>query len=86
MSAAKLFAVVAVACLAALGAALVSQHVYGMQPCPWCVLQRVIFLAIAAACVIGFLWRSAAGRAIAGGVAQLPMGACVEIELVVQVD
>ena len=38
-----LFAFVAVVCVAALGAALVSQHVYDMQPCPWCVLQRLIF-------------------------------------------
>ncbi len=68
---ARVFAGVAVASLAAVGAALVSQHGFGMQPCPWCVLQRVIFLGVAAACVIGLLWRSAAGRAIAGGVALL---------------
>ena len=67
----RVFAGVAVASLAAVGAALVSQHGFGMQPCPWCVLQRVIFLGVAAACVIGLLWRSAAGRAIAGGVALL---------------
>ncbi|MFO1329868.1 MAG: disulfide bond formation protein B [Rubrivivax sp.] len=36
----------------AVGAALVSQHFYGMQPCPWCVLQRLIFLAISAAAVL----------------------------------
>ena len=66
MSSAKLFAGVGIASLAAVGAALVSQHVYGMQPCPWCVLQRVIFLAIAIACGLGLIWRSATGRAIAG--------------------
>ena len=38
----------AVLCLSALGAALVSQHVYDMQPCPWCVLQRLLFVLIAA--------------------------------------
>ncbi|MES1162560.1 MAG: disulfide bond formation protein B [Rhizobacter sp.] len=52
---------VAIACIGAVGAALVSQHVYDMQPCPWCVLQRVIFLAIAIACVIGLAWRGRAG-------------------------
>jgi len=51
----------AIACVAAVGAALVSQHAFDMQPCPWCVLQRVIFLAIAIACVIGLAWRSRAG-------------------------
>jgi disulfide bond formation protein DsbB len=71
MSRARLFAAVGVACLAAVGAALVSQHVFGMQPCPWCVLQRVIFLAIAIACFVGLLWRSAVGRAVAGGLGLL---------------
>ena len=71
MTAARLFAGVGLACLAAVGAALVSQHVYGMQPCPWCVLQRVIFLAIAIACGLGLMWRSASGRAVAAGLGLL---------------
>jgi disulfide bond formation protein DsbB len=54
-------AAVAFGCIAAVGAALVSQHVYDMQPCPWCVLQRVIFLAIAIACGIGLVWRGRNG-------------------------
>ena len=33
---------IALVSLAAVAAALVSQHVFDMQPCPWCVLQRVI--------------------------------------------
>ena len=62
---------IALACVAAVAAALVSQHAFGMEPCPWCVLQRVIFLAIALACVIGLLWRNAVGRALAGTLALL---------------
>lgn len=46
---------VALGGVAAVGAALVSQHVYGMQPCPWCVLQRVVFLAISAAAAVAWL-------------------------------
>ena len=42
-----LWVVMVVLPLAAVGAALVSQHVFDMQPCAWCVLQRVVFLAIA---------------------------------------
>lgn len=38
---------IALLSLAAVGAALYTQHVMGLQPCPWCVLQRVIFVAIA---------------------------------------
>jgi disulfide bond formation protein DsbB len=34
-------------CFALVGAALVSQHVFDMQPCPWCILQRIIFLVLA---------------------------------------
>lgn len=67
----RAFAVMALVCIAAVGAALVSQHVYGMEPCPWCVLQRVVFLAIALACVIGLLWRGTIGRTLAAGASLL---------------
>ena len=50
--------------LAAVAAALVSQHVYGMEPCPWCILQRVIFLAIALACVVGLFAKRVAGALV----------------------
>lgn len=53
---------VALVCLGAVGIALVSQHVYDMQPCPWCALQRLIFAAIALVALLGLAWRSAAGR------------------------
>ena len=68
---ARVFAGVGITSLAAVGVALVSQHVFDMQPCPWCVLQRVIFLGVAAACMIGLLWRSASGRLIGGALALL---------------
>jgi disulfide bond formation protein DsbB len=68
---AAVFAAVALACIAAVAAALVSQHVFDMQPCPWCVLQRLIFLTIALACGLGLLWRSATGRRIAAGLGLL---------------
>jgi disulfide bond formation protein DsbB len=62
---------VALGGVAAVGAALVSQHVYDMQPCPWCVLQRLIFLAVSAAAVVGLLWRSGLGRRVSGGLVVL---------------
>lgn len=62
---------VALVCVAAVAAALVSQHAFDMQPCPWCVLQRVIFLAIALACGIGLLWRGRLGRLVSTGLALL---------------
>ncbi|NGM88391.1 disulfide bond formation protein B [Parapusillimonas sp. SGNA-6] len=39
---------IALLSVAAVAVALVSQHVFGMRPCAWCVFQRLIFLAIAA--------------------------------------
>jgi protein dithiol:quinone oxidoreductase len=61
-----LFALVAVAAFAGVGAALVSQHVYRMEPCPWCVLQRLIFVAIGALALLGLVWRGPAGTRVAG--------------------
>ncbi|MFA5662737.1 disulfide bond formation protein B [Castellaniella sp.] len=47
----------ALVCIAALAVALISQHLFGMRPCAWCVLQRFILLVIA---VISLL--ASAGR------------------------
>jgi protein dithiol:quinone oxidoreductase len=33
-----------VVCFAAIGFALISQHRWDMQPCPWCIAQRMVFL------------------------------------------
>lgn len=41
----------------AVGAALVSQYQFGMQPCPWCVLQRLIFILIGAVGIVAWLVR-----------------------------
>jgi disulfide bond formation protein DsbB len=76
----RILRAIALLCLAAVGFALISQHVFGMQPCAWCVLQRLILLAIAAVCLLtGTGWGStvvsrlgaalAALLALAGGVA-----------------
>jgi disulfide bond formation protein DsbB len=66
-----LFAIVAALSFGAVGAALVSQHVYAMEPCPWCVLQRLIFLAIGAFALLGLVWRGPAGGRVAGTFALL---------------
>ena len=68
---ARALVVVAVACLAAVGAALVSQHLFDMQPCPWCVLQRLVFIAIALVCLIGAAIPARMGRVVAAWLAGL---------------
>ena len=44
---------VAGVCVGAVALALLLQYRFDMQPCPWCILQRIIYLAIAALCLIG---------------------------------
>jgi disulfide bond formation protein DsbB len=65
-------AAMVVVSLVAVAAAMVSQHVFGMEPCPWCVLQRVVFVAIAIAALPGLVSRHAAAR-IASGVLVLAL-------------
>ena len=56
---------IAGAALGAVATALVGQHGFDMQPCPWCALQRLIYVAIAIVALIGLAWRSpAAARAL----------------------
>ena len=52
---ARALAGMAVACFAAVGVALIAQHQFGVKPCPWCVLQRGIFLLIGAFSLLGWL-------------------------------
>jgi len=52
---ARALAAMAVASFAAVGAALVAQHQFGVKPCPWCVLQRAVFLLIGALSLLGWL-------------------------------
>lgn len=60
---ARLLNIIALLCVAAVALALVSQHVFDMPPCAWCVFQRLLFLAIAAVCWLalaaGALWQGA---------------------------
>jgi len=68
----------AVLAIGAVGLALVTQHVFGMQPCAWCTFQRLIFLLVGVFAVAGWLARRSraaviamsvlAGVAAAGGV------------------
>lgn len=71
---ARVLAGIAVLSLAAVGTALVAQHVFGVKPCPWCVLQRGIFLLIAA--VAGLGWLFAGQRTLRQGATVLGLLLC----------
>ena len=64
----RLLAGMALVCLAAVAAASIAPHAFDMQPCPWCILQRVIFIVIALLCGIG---AAVASRGVRIGVAGL---------------
>jgi disulfide bond formation protein DsbB len=64
-------AAIGVVSVAAVALALVSQHVFDMQPCPWCVLQRLVFLLIALAAAAGAAARWPAPRRAATAAALL---------------
>lgn len=58
--------------LAAVFIALISQHIFGMEPCAWCVLQRLILLVIAVVCLLtGAGWGSAVMRRLGAVLALL---------------
>lgn len=70
--------VLAFVCLASFGGvaiALVAQHGFNVKPCPWCVMQRAIFLLLGAVAGLGWLLKgSAALRKISlGGVLLLSL-------------
>jgi disulfide bond formation protein DsbB len=65
------YAVAVLLPLAAVAAALHSQYRLDMQPCPWCVLQRAIFLALALAALPGLLLRLPLVRKASAGLALL---------------
>ena len=55
---ARALAAMAVASFAGVAVALIAQHQFGVKPCPWCVLQRGIFLLIGTFSLLGWLVRA----------------------------
>jgi protein dithiol:quinone oxidoreductase len=81
MSRSTLLIAIAALCFAAVGAALVTQHVYDMQPCPWCVLQRLVFIVIGVVALLGLVWRSALGHRVVPFVLLLVSGSGIAAAL-----
>ncbi len=49
----RLFTLIFAGCIAVLGVAIYLQHVHNLDPCPWCVVQRILFVAIGLIALIG---------------------------------
>lgn len=60
-----LWLAIAAAAFGAIAAALFTQHALDMQPCPWCVLQRLVFAVVGLVALCGLAWRSPLGRGMA---------------------
>lgn len=50
---ARLLALICLFSVLAVSSALIGQHVFGVRPCPWCVLQRLEFVVIALVAGLG---------------------------------
>lgn len=58
----RLFALIFLICVGLLGYALYLQHAQGLDPCPWCVVQRLGFMLVGAIALVAALH----GRGVAG--------------------
>ena len=68
--------------LSGLGIALITQHVFGMLPCAWCVFQRLICVVIAGVALLGLVWRSPLGARVSAGLTLLASLALAALGLV----
>ena len=55
LTASRVLAFSALVSLAAVAGGMGAQYQFGVKPCPWCVMQRGIFLLIAAVSALGWL-------------------------------
>ena len=75
------FGAMALACFASVGAALVAQYGFDMRPCPWCILQRVLFVAVGLLAAGGVFARSRSVQASIAGASLLLAVAAVAAAL-----
>jgi len=60
------------ACGGSVVLALLAQHKFGMEPCPWCILQRMIFIVLTVLCLAAAAMPAAALRRVLSALA-LPL-------------
>jgi disulfide bond formation protein DsbB len=66
----QVLTIVALLAIGAVAVAVAAQYVFDMQPCPWCVLQRLIYIVVAVLALLGALL-SGTPRRVAIGLALL---------------
>jgi protein dithiol:quinone oxidoreductase len=50
--------------IGAVGVALVLQYQFNMQPCPWCTMQRLVYLCIGMLALISLLFNAMLSKAV----------------------
>jgi len=71
----RVFIIGLLASVAVLGVAYYLQHVENLDPCPWCIVQRLGFMAIALLALIGLLHRPGPAGAVLYGTLGALIGA-----------
>ncbi len=61
----QVLAIVGVLALGAVGLAAIAQYAFDMQPCPWCVLQRFIYIVVGVLALLAALLPGLARRLLA---------------------
>lgn len=54
-------------CASSVGLALLAQHHFDMQPCPWCILQRILFIVLSVLALLGAVLPSSLARRVLSG-------------------
>jgi disulfide bond formation protein DsbB len=62
----QVLAIIGVLALGSVGIAALAQYAFDMQPCPWCVLQRFIYIVIGVLALLGALLAGALRRVAIG--------------------
>jgi disulfide bond formation protein DsbB len=63
---AQVLAIVGVLALGSVALAVLAQYAFDMQPCPWCVLQRFIYIVVGLLALLGTVLSSTARRVAIG--------------------
>ncbi len=62
----QVLAIVGVLALGSVALAVLAQYAFDMQPCPWCVLQRFIYIVVGLLALLGTVLSSTARRVAIG--------------------
>jgi disulfide bond formation protein DsbB len=62
----QVLAIVGVLALGAVGLALLAQYAFKMEPCPWCVLQRLIYVVVGVLALLGAVLAGTSRRLAVG--------------------